>query len=352
MQNDLRKERILYFDALRVIACLAVIVLNLTSRWFNILSLETQSWMALNIFNGTANIAVPIFVMISGALFLDPERRPDLPGLLKKNVLHIAVTFVFWSALYSLVDYWQGVRMRDVAFNFISGHSHLWFLYMIAGLYLVIPLLRKITESRRLTVYFLVLWFVFSVLTTTAEACVSYFRSYFPHWIDVIQEAANVNLVTGYVGYFVLGHFLHHRDFTKKERGILCGLGVVGAALTVLFTYMFSRKTSALDLSFYNTMSLGVLLEAAAVFVLFKYHTPQTGNLRLRKLLETAAVCSFGVYLSHMLVIRIAPTLFPFSEVKIPLAFSIPLYALGIFLLSFLVTFILKKIPFINRYIV
>lgn len=156
MFTEQENKRILYFDILRIIACFAVIMLNLTSKWFNILSLNTQSWMVLNVYNGLAHVAVPVFVMISGALFLNPEKNVELSVLLKKNVLRIAVAFVFWSGVYSILDRLQGVRMRDIMFGFLSGHDHLWFLYMIAGLYLVTPLLRKLTESEKLTKYFLI----------------------------------------------------------------------------------------------------------------------------------------------------------------------------------------------------
>ena len=206
---------------------------------------------------------------------------------------------------------------------------------------------------RTLTKYFLLLWFIFSVLLTTAEAGVSYFKSYFPHWIDVIQEAANVNLVTGYVGYYVLGHFLHHREISKKAQSVIYVLGVLGAASTVLFTYLFSRRTGSLDMSFYNNMALGVMLEATALFVFFKYHTPQIKNNFCLSFIKNAALCSFGIYLVHMLLIKLAPKVLPYSILNIrPLAVSIPIYAVVVFLISFLITYILKKIPFINRFIV
>ncbi len=352
MLREADNKRTMYFDILRIIACFAVIMIHLSSQWFNILSLETKSWMALNIYNSIARFAVPVFVMISGALFLNPEKEIELPVLLKKNVLRIAVAFVFWSAVYSLVDRLQGVRMRDVAFGFITGGLHLWFLYLIAGLYLIVPLLRKLTESEKLTKYFLLLWFIFSVLITTAEAGVSYFKSYFPHWIDVIKEAANLNFVTGFVGYYILGHYLHQKEISKKERGVIYVLGIIGAAATALFTYLFSRRTGALDMSFYDLHSLGVMLEATALFVFCKYHAPKNKNNALHKLIQTASVCSFGIYLVHLLVIQFVPKILPFALNMRPLAVTIPLFAVAVFLISFLISFILNKIPLVNRYLV
>ena len=352
MLAEKENNRILYFDILRIIACFAVITIHLCAQWFDILTLQAKSWMVLNIYDGFARAAVPIFVMISGALFLNPEKNVELSVLLKKNVLRIAVAFVFWSGVYSIMDRLQGVRMRDIMFGFLSGHNHLWFLYMIAGLYLVTPLLRKLTESEKLIKYFLILWFLFSVLLTTAEAGVSYFKSYFPHWIDVIQEAANVNLVTGYVGYYVLGHFLHRREFSRKERCVIYTLGILGAASTVVFTYLYSRRTGALDMSFYNNMALGVMLESTAIFVFFKYHAPQQKDNAFQKLITAAAICSFGIYLVHMLVIQIVQKVLPFELNVRPLAVFIPIYAVAVFLISFAITFILKKIPSVNRFIV
>jgi surface polysaccharide O-acyltransferase-like enzyme len=159
-------------------------------------------------------------------------------------------------------------------------------------------------------------------------------------------------MVAGYVGYFVLGHFLHQRESGKKERGVIYALGAAGAVATVVFTYLFSKRTGALDMSFYNNMALGVMLESAALFVFIKYHTPQNKNGMFSKLIQTAAVCSFGIFLVHLLVLRLVPKFIHFELYTIPLVISIPIYAVAVFLVSFLIAFILKKIPFINRYIV
>lgn len=170
MNSIERKDRILYLDVMRVAACLAVIALHIAASGFSDAAVGSYRWNVNNIIDSVVRCAVPLFVMISGTMFLDPNREIKLKTLYRKYVLRIAVAFIFWSGLYAAVERFQGVRLRTVVYDFVTGGSHLWFLYMIAGLYIVTPLLRKITESEKTTKYFIAIWFATSVLYNTLRA--------------------------------------------------------------------------------------------------------------------------------------------------------------------------------------
>ena len=352
MSAENKSGRVIYFDLLRVFAAFSVIVIHVSVVKFDTVETGSVDWWVCSAYDSVCRWAVPVFVMISGALFLDPARPVVLKTLFRKNLLRIVCAFLFWSSVYTLIDYFSGVRLRDVAFNFITGHMHLWFLYMIAGLYLIVPLLRKLTESERLTKYYMIVWAVFCILFRTFRLFAAVGKDYFGYWIDLVSDRIDLDLVAGYAGYFILGRVLHTREVPKKMRAVFYALGVFGAASTCLMTMVATKRSGALDLSFFDDASVFVAFEAVAVFVFFKYRAPVKKHESNRKFLGVLSGCTFGIYLIHMLPVDHLERLLPFSVDLGGTLVSIPLLALAAFLISFLLTFILKKIPFINRYIV
>lgn len=88
-------HRTVYFDVLRIIAICAVVVLHMSAQNFVESGVDTPEWQALNFYDSIVRWSVPVFVMISGALFLDGEN--SIGKLYKKNIARIPVAFIFWS---------------------------------------------------------------------------------------------------------------------------------------------------------------------------------------------------------------------------------------------------------------
>ena len=351
--GELKKNnRIWYFDFLRIAACIAVIVIHVSAKKFAVVDIGSYSWFVFDVYNSFSRWGVPVFVMISGALFLDPDKKINLKSFYSKNLVRIITAFLFWSALYAAVDYINGTRLRTVVFNFMSGGIHLWFLYMIAGLYLIVPLVRKLTESKSHTAYFLVLAFVFSVLYYTGKSLISFVDPRFAGSVEVVSNELSMKFVCGYTGYFVLGYFLHRYEIPKKLRGVIYVLGCLGATATILLTYVFSKKSNGLDLIFLDDFSVFVLLEAVAVFVFCKYHLNNLKNAKMQKMIMAISKCSFGIYLVHYFMVRYTREIFHMSPTTYNPIITIPLISGGIFVLSLIISFILNKMPIVKKYIV
>ena len=157
------RRRVIYFDILRIVASFFVVFVHLAAQHWADVDVSSRAWFAFNLYCTTGKWSVPIFVMISGALFLG--RDVSISAILKKNVARIATVFLFWSGCYALVYLvFRHAPLAVVLSQFITGHYHLWFLYMIVGLYLLIPLLRPIVQNETLTRYFLLLAFIFTFL--------------------------------------------------------------------------------------------------------------------------------------------------------------------------------------------
>ena len=126
------RRRVIYFDILRIVAIFFVVFVHLAAQHWADVDVSSRAWFAFNLYCTTGKWSVPIFVMISGALFLG--RDVSISSILKKNVARIATVFLFWSGCYALIDLvFRHAPLSVVLSQFITGHYHLWFLYMIVG---------------------------------------------------------------------------------------------------------------------------------------------------------------------------------------------------------------------------
>lgn len=142
-----RKDRIVYLDVLRCLACLAVVLLHSSSAYATD-TFGTANFYGGNIIGSLTRFAVPVFVMVSGALMLDENRETNGKKLLRRFI-RLGVFFVFWSIAYAVLFQLlipllekREISVSALLLALINGHYHLWFIPMILGLYAITPLLR------------------------------------------------------------------------------------------------------------------------------------------------------------------------------------------------------------------
>ena len=163
------QDRQYHLDCLKVLATFAVMLLHIAEQnWHsaNVLSFE---WNVLNFYDSVVRWAVPVFVMISGALFLD--RDYPVSRIYRKNILRIVTAFIFWSLAYALISAVlsnKPMELQAIIVETLKGHYHMWFLFMIVGLYMTVPFLKTIVQSAALTKYFLVLSLIFAFVIPQA----------------------------------------------------------------------------------------------------------------------------------------------------------------------------------------
>lgn len=334
------QKRTAYFDVLRFAATFGVILVHLCVTPWETLDIQSMEWKWFHLLDSAARWCVPMFVMISGALFLSPAKEVSFRTLCRKNLLRIGTAFVFWSMLYALLDVAKGMSVKEFPLTFLKGEYHMWFLFLIAGLYLFVPLLRKLTVSKKRTEYFLLFGGVFFFLIPRTVHLLSLFGVSFPLQ-GFLLSAMNVNVVSFcYLFVFVLGHYLHQYDLPKALRVVLYGLGAFGFLATVFLTLWHTQKLGFPSGSFYTYMSLNVMAMAVAMFVFAKQHLNQP-----RPRAAAFSRYSFGIYLSHVLFIDLL------SYGALPSWAAVPCAA-GVLILSYWLTKLLCRIPGLNRYIV
>ena len=348
-------RRVWYLDLLRIFATMSVVLLHATPISQLELDVTSAQWNVLNGISSMVRWGVPVFFMISGALFLYPAKKQDTRRLYGKTILHIATSFAFWSAVYALVFCALRGKGKWTFLNqFLRGHYHMWYLFVIVSLYLIVPLLREITKSRRATEYLLVLGFVFSFCMSRVLGFIQLFDLPHADVLASLQSAyaqSNPYRSLSALYYFVLGHYLHTYEIGKGLRRTIVFAGLAGLVLTAILSCWHSRMIGQTSAHFYDTTSLCVFASAVGMFVLFKYgFSGFDAQGKRAKVILGLAKCSFGVYLAHPLFIEHLP--WPFGQAAAGLAAGVVLSFAGTCLLSLLVSFVLRCIPVLNRYIV
>lgn len=349
----MEKKREIYFDYLRIVSIFCVIGIHIVAKsWYNTPTKEL-SWQILNIYDSLFRFCVPIFIMISGALFLNKDKKIEIKTLFKKNILRIFIALVFWSFIYAvfknLITY-KGINkfVLDKILNaFLMGHHHLWFLSTILGIYLAMPLLKKICEDRKLEKYLIILSFIHTSLIPFLMN-LKIFDLIFNDTIFMLE----IPLATGYVGYYLLGHYLNTYNISNKKEKYIYVLGMCSLVFTILITSLSSVKVLRPIDTYYEYLYANTYVLSVSIFILFKY---RISKIKISEKLKNKVVklsnLVFGIYLVHEIFIIILDH-YHFFKRNIMYSLLTPIFTVIIFIVSLLIVIIIKKIPMINKYII
>lgn len=341
------KKRILYLDILRVIACFAVIMIHVTVSNWNTTSVYEFEWKVFNFYYLSFRFCVPVFVMISGVFFLEPDKNIDLKKILN-NILRIVQVFIFWSLIYETysVVVKRGTINLIFFINIIYGHYHMWFLFMIVGLYIITPFLREIAKDKRLIEYFIILSFIFGYLVN--------FLMFIPKMntiIEVIINKMNLFFVLGYTGYFFTGYYLNKYELDLRIKKLIYILAIISLLATILISSFLSIKSGKPNSSLCGYLLPNTFVISCAIFIFFKEKISKKkfGKYSLR-IIEKLSLLSLGIYMIHVLYLEIFSYI-GISTLGLNHIISVPLIAILNFLCSYITVNIMSRIPFFRKYI-
>jgi surface polysaccharide O-acyltransferase-like enzyme len=285
--------------------------------------------------------------MITGALLL--PREYELGDFLKRRLGRIITPFIFWSLVYVAYAWynedinftpniWADTRIVLHQLKY-GAYYHLWYVYMLIGLYFVIPVLSKFVRnaSEKEIVYFLIVWLAVMFLAQP--------------YLMRFSPSVDMHYFVGYIGYLVLGHYLTSKQFSPKlTRGWLLLIFLLTLALIVGGTYWSCLNGKGLTL-FYEPLSPTIVLLSSSVFLLFRF-TVINWSPRLKKFRDQLGAYTFGIYLAHALILDIMGD--PDNHINLNWQFchpsvSIPLTALVCFISAFLLVYAISKIPVIGK---
>ena len=332
------KTKTAYFEWLRLFAAAAVVLMHTAAkRWLSI-SHTVPEWEVLTLWDSLVRWPVPIFIMITGALFL--PRRTELKTALGRYIPRMAVGFLVWSGVYAL---YRGELTLN---GLVSGYYHLWYLPFLCGVYLTLPFLQRIAEDDRLADQLLAVSLavgtLFPWLVKLGELLLPESRGL----LGTLAGLVNYTFFFDHISLLLLGHRLHRTELSRKQRRVIYILGVLGVSVTGIATIWATSLTDFQNSLFFDFAAPNNLCAAAALFVFAKQHLRS-----LPKWVAVPAKHSFGIYLVHALVIDLLADR-GYHVLTWDPVWSVPVLSAAVFAISLTLAALLRRIPVIGKWIV
>ena len=355
-------ERDFKVDLLKTIAVLCVITIHVTSYGWSLFTAGTFPWVANMFWASATRAAVPIFLMCSGAIFLDPRRELPIKKLYVRYLPRVVAAMLVWAMAYKVVHLISGgafsgagllqALKETLVFN---QEFHLYYIHIIIFVYICLPVLRLITAnaSKRQLEYCLALWFVFGILYPTVGG----FRPL--TLITGFPRQWMLNMTLAAMGYLVLGHYIRYVSALRRRHY----LAILAAGFLFVFfgTWIMCVRRGQFYEGFLGGMSVGVALMAAGIFGVCpeKARRKSAGPDDCRGVsggFPGAAVtycskASFCVYLAHVFFMRFFERI-GFAVGSFAPILSAPLVTLAIFICSGAVYAVMSRIPIVKEWLV
>lgn len=351
--EKMKNNNLLWVDFIRVVATFFVIVVHTCSSTIGKYNeLQVSDWWTGNVYASVARVCVPLFFLLTGYLLLDKDE--PIKVFFIKRTSKVILPLVVWSILYILWNRYYGNAKPITFSSFASSilapaHFHLWFLYAIIGLYLYMPILRVLVRNstKELLYYFVALWFIAVAVIPFVEKTTQ------------ISSQIDLKMISGFVGYLVLGHLLGKVRITRRYFSYAVLVAVTMVAITAVGTSLLTaRDYGILNKYFYGYLSPNVILMAVSSFIVLKYLSEQSklffNNNKVKSSIQTISSASLGIYLIHIMVLDVlynGTFGFSLSPASFSIIYSIPITAIAIFLVSFILIYMLKKILLIQKFI-
>jgi len=326
-------QRFLFFDLLRCIAAITVVAIHvLTPYKYQLGELPVHEWFTAIAVNGSARWAVPVFILITGALLLSDSREFDGRYYIKRRLVKVVVPFVFWSVFYAFLSGWQsqGFEIQTVQHLIVNSYHqetyyHLGFFYYFIPLYLIAPAFQFMVRSNQTQVLnvFVLLWLITSCL---------YLFS-----VDGIWS----NQLWLYSGYLPLGYILFKQvSVSRRNIALISLLGVASVILTITMVTHLSLTANEYRVGrWLSYKTLNTIVIAAMVFLLCRAIAPRLPE-SLHSMVKSGSRYSLGIYLLHPLILW-PVKLFGWDDGN-PV-WMIPFWTLVAFMLALLASYLLSR---------
>jgi surface polysaccharide O-acyltransferase-like enzyme len=353
-------------DLIRTIAIILVILLHASIEAtpnIDIMSPQgVQIWWASDIYNSLARSAVPLFVILTGALLLQPIKvNEPLKVFFKKRFNRIGLPIIFWGAAYFAWRYFvngEALTSNSILQGIFAGpYTHFWYLYLLIGLYLFTPLLRVIVTYANLNLikYLLVIWFV-------GTGIIPLFGLYGDISSQITWFKTTVFALTGLVGYFVLGAYITK---IKIRLSFLYVIFAASLVWTITGTYLIvGTLGERYSQFFYDASSVNVIITSVVFFLILSTLSqtktpplePAKSAIRIphtNRIIQVISQNTLPIYLFHVMVLEALQKGFFFgfrlSVTTINPIVEIPIITVVTLLLCLAVIVPLKKIPYLKR---
>ena len=357
MTNGLSGPRKQFLDVLRVLATCAVVLMHVLTGATDVTdaSIVPEYRSLLLSVMDLVTWCVPIFLLISGYLFLNPERTLTYPVMIKKYCRRIALAILLFGVPYAaselvVAERTFRIRMIPEALKMtLMGHtwSHMWYLYLILFLYLITPLLKKVLR-------------VLPVWDVVAMMAVIFLGSSVAPFLNKVLDVNSIPVLPDggvYFLYYLCGYFFAVREVcVDKGRNVWLTAAVAVLALGMILSRTLAGFSIQMAYNYPFTVLLAVLLFAAGWNgSIKKYRIPW----------QEAGALSFAVYLVHPVYVNLLykfVKITPFTVLEqcgvqsvaagqAVLILLLAAFCLVVLALATATAWVLRKIPVLRKYV-
>ncbi|KUG13111.1 MULTISPECIES: acyltransferase [Elizabethkingia] len=377
MKTQTGRTYIPWVDLLRIVACFMVIISHSCDAFVG--SFDNSFSFHTGVFWGSlVRACVPLFAMMSGILLFPVTT--DLSTFYKKRIGRIVIPLIFWSVVLPLLFFlylnyikasssavidlsnftWQATlkKIGTSIFNFNYDTTPLWYLYMLIGVYLFIPIIGVWlnTASAKDIRLFLAFWVVSLVAPyiKMAAPLLGYTGNYDNAGIWGVcnwNEFGTFYYFSGFLGYIILAYYLVKYPLNwswNKTLAVAIPLFVVGYGITfsgfLITQKYFPANYANLEIVWYFC-NINVAMMTFAMFIVF-----QKINIKESKLLKNLSSATFGIFLCHFILVQAFTDVFLHLEF-LPATVRILCIAIVSFLVSYGVTELLSSNKLTRRFV-
>ena len=294
--NELQLNRFNNYDVLRIISTIAVIFIHVNWHFFSgrakAPSLYTN-FLVESIINIITRFSIPCFVMISGAFNLSKEANENFSFFYKKSIWKLFLPVALAIVMFLCFDIFKAIAFGyniyySIKGIFIGGYYNLWFMYMLAGLYLLTPFIVKLKKKLNTKTYiiaslFLLLWAVGSQAVSTEHV------------------AYAIGVVFAFLGYYRVGDIiLNYVDLAHKPYYYYA---IAGFMFVLSFISRYMGVTYYLAAAYTNFFSPFITIASLCIFAAVKESPVQRDWSWL-------SGKTFYVYIFHSIVYSVIFNLF------------------------------------------
>lgn len=357
MTNGLSGPRKQFLDVLRVLATCAVVLMHVLTGATDVTdaSIVPEYRSLLLSVMDLVTWCVPIFLLISGYLFLNPERTLTYPVMIKKYCRRIALAILLFGVPYAaselvVAERTFRIRMIPEALKMtLMGHtwSHMWYLYLILFLYLITPLLKKVLR-------------VLPVWGIAAVMAVIFLGSSVAPFLNKVLDVNSIPVLPDggvYFLYYLCGYFFAVREVcVDKGRNVWLKAAVAVLALGMILSRTLAGFSIQMAYNYPFTVLLAVLLFAAG----------WNGSIKKHRIpWQEAGALSFAVYLVHPVYVNLLykfVKITPFTVLEqcgvqsvvagqAVLILLLAAFCLVVLALATATAWVLRKIPVLRKYV-
>jgi surface polysaccharide O-acyltransferase-like enzyme len=336
-------------DVAKIAAIVAVVTVHVCSGPNELVGVLTgKTWFVTVFIEEVNRWCVPLFIMVSGMLLLRPGTAAQSPrSFYARRAARIAIPLVGWTIFYRLFTELTEphVSFEESVQAVYSGqpYYHLYFLFVIAGLYLVCPYLARAVDGlsqRQL-----------QALTLSALLLGALWGGV-PPWLPPTGSNA-FSLFAPFIGYFLAGCWLGRAQLTRELVVGSTAIFALVALAASLATYEFAGISTPLDWHFlYGYTTLTVIVMSLCVFVAIRYlceMREERGPIRHIQSLHYIGEATFGIFLIHPFFFRLWMEQEPVPTEAVQLFWWLPATVIGLIAISFACTMAMRQIPMFRR---